>query len=152
MGGSERELARGKANWQAKLSVFVGDNKETMGEDTDITAHPRVHITADADKHLRNSKGLFIHLALDRLAEIEFFVFLRQRVDVVKERIGVPDAEFLIHHHAEDARRVDAAFLVEDRYFSGWRHVGVLGQTFEIDKNFGETVRGANLKIGFSRG
>ena len=120
----DRERAVGRAHREVR-----------MRHHADVRRHPGVHVALEAHHHLGHGERLLHARALTRLAHVEFLVHHRQRVDVVQRGVAVDDLERLADAHAEDPRRVPAAFLIErDRCRGDVEGVGRIEAVLHVDE------------------
>ena len=102
-------------------SLVVGDREEGVVEDARISPHPLVDVALETDGHLDRVELLERLHPLERLADVELRVLLRQRVDVVERRIAVQDPQRLTGLDPEDVGMVLASLLVDRHRRRGGR-------------------------------
>ena len=100
---------------QSHLAIGASHPEEGMVHDGHPALHPRVHVAADADRHL----GLVDpHHALRALAgerDVPARGACGLPVDVVQQGIAVPELDGLADLHAEDPRYVNTSDLIHHR-------------------------------------
>src|SRR5438105_3989008 len=90
-------LSRGKIR-NRKLSVLIGHSIVGIVDNSDVTLHPAM----DCALHI-DGAGLLefplVHLALNRLRDVEEAVVSLKELNVVQYRVAVPQRDFAVHSH-----------------------------------------------------
>ena len=123
----------------AKLerAIGAGDRKIRMRHHAGIRAHPLVYVALHRHHHFRPREPPFQIGRFGRLLLAPFAVFLRQRMDIVRNRIAVPGRERLPGANPEHSRHEHAAALIEHDGFL--RRLEVFA--FEAALNVHERIR-----------
>src|SRR3989338_8581681 len=95
-----------------------------MVDDTRVSGHPGVDLTLDLDHDLGFGEGFLELHSFDGHAKVELGTVLRERVDIMKSVVAVPDLESLVGLDPENLGAILAPFLIEyDRSFGSFERL-----------------------------
>src|SRR6266508_3711023 len=115
-------------------SLVVGDGEERVVENPRVSPHPLVDVALEADGHLDGIELLEGLHPLERLADVELRVLLREGVNIVQCRVTIEDPQRLTGLDPEDVWVILAALLI-DRDRGRRRRVRSCDPFLDIDED-----------------
>src|SRR5262245_36692906 len=85
-----------------------------MVDDADVCAHPRMNVALHRDHHFSLSELFHFRLALRRLRFVPFAIHSRQRMNIMNGGVAVLESHWLIDHHSQYSRSIDAPILIQN--------------------------------------
>ena len=142
MDGFERVFAGGNI-LDGEFAVRRAHGKIRMIKHADPGEHPGMHVALEFQKHFRLVEGVIQIRAALHLHLVGFRIGGGLGVDVVNERVGIFNDEFLAGLDGNDLRDVKCAFLVQHRRGCA-RAGGLAGNAFQRNHYVCQLAAGAD--------